>query len=80
MSSRPKSLFYELMDFTFELSKNLNISPFSIMKEDKDEVIMLMNYFIEKGEEQPEIKNVKSGNGKNERVRVNDDTATGGWF
>lgn len=77
MSSRPKSLFYELMDFTFELSKSLNISPFSIMKEDKDEVIMLMNYFIEKGEEQPESKSVKS---KNERVRVNDDTATGGWF
>lgn len=77
MSSRPKSLFYELMDFTFELSKSLNISPFSIMKEDKDEVIMLMNYFIEKSEEQPESKSVKS---KNERVRVNDDTATGGWF
>lgn len=77
MSSRPKTLFYELMDFTYELAKSLNISPFSIMKEDKDEVIMLMNYFIEKGEEQPESKSVKS---KNERVRVNDDTATGGWF
>lgn len=44
----PKSLFYELMDFTFELSKIYNVLPFEIMKQDKDEVIMVLNYMAEK--------------------------------
>lgn len=38
------------MDFTFELSKMFNVLPFEILKQDKDEVIMLINYLIEKGE------------------------------
>lgn len=46
----PKSLFYELMDFTFELSKIYNVIPFEILKQDKDEVIMLLNYMAEKSE------------------------------
>lgn len=39
------------MDFTCELSKSYSLSPFEIMKQDKDEVIMLVNYYIEKGQE-----------------------------
>lgn len=46
----PKSLFYELMDFTFELSKLYNVIPFDILRQDKDEVIMLLNYMAEKSE------------------------------
>lgn len=46
----PNSLFYELMDFTFELSKIYNVMPFEILKQDKDEVIMLINYMTEKSE------------------------------
>ena len=38
------------MDFTFELSKMFNVLPFEILKQDKDEVIMLINYMSEKGE------------------------------
>lgn len=38
------------MDFTFELSKMFNVLPFEIFKQDKDEVIMLINYMSEKGE------------------------------
>jgi hypothetical protein len=38
------------MDFTFELSKIYNIMPFEILKQDKDEVIMLLNYMVEKSE------------------------------
>jgi hypothetical protein len=37
------------MDFTFELSKMFNVLPFEIFKQDKDEVIMLINYMSEKG-------------------------------
>lgn len=48
--SRPQhSLFFELMDFTVELSKTFGLSPFSILQQDKDDVIMLINYFVEKG-------------------------------
>ena len=32
-----------------ELSKSYNVTPFEIFKQDKDSVIMLINYFIEKG-------------------------------
>ncbi len=38
------------MDFTFELSKIYNVIPFDILKQDKDEVIMLLNYMAEKSE------------------------------
>lgn len=47
------SLFFELMDFTYTLAAQLGLSPFSVMDEDKDRVIMLINYFIEKGEKEP---------------------------
>lgn len=38
------------MDFTCELSKLYEVTPFEILKQDKDEVIMLVNYYIEKGQ------------------------------
>lgn len=42
------------MDFTYTLAVQLGLSPFSVMEQDKDRVIMLINYFIEKGDkEQP---------------------------
>lgn len=44
-----ESLFFELMDFTYTLSVQNNLSPFVILDQDKDRVIMLINYFIEKG-------------------------------
>lgn len=70
------------MDFTIEISKAFNLSPFSVLKQDKDEVIMLINYFIEKGEDAHiEQKTSTKSSGKSaERIRVNDRTATGGWF
>lgn len=38
------------MDFTVEVGKTFNLSPFNVLQQDKDDVIMLINYFIEKGE------------------------------
>ena len=38
------------MEFTCELSKAYSVSPFEVLKQDKDAVIMLINYFIEKGQ------------------------------
>lgn len=82
MPSCPKSLMYELLDFTFELAKSFNVLPFEIFKQDKDEVIMLINYLVEKGETsetKAEIKHKNKPNSK-QRIRVNDKTATGGWW
>jgi hypothetical protein len=45
------------MDFTFELSKMFNVLPFEIFKQDKDEVIMLINYMSEKGETKESMPN-----------------------
>lgn len=81
----PKSLFYELMDFTVELAKSFQLSPFEILKQEKDHVIMMINYYSERGQESETSAAVnnsenKRARGKNDRVRVNDKTATGGWF
>lgn len=75
----PRSLFYELMDFTFELSKLYGVIPFEILKQDKDEVIMLLNYMAEKSEATP-AKSVATPTDSNARKWVNDKTATGGWW
>lgn len=44
---------------------------------------MLINYLLEKDEDEYENTHEsarKKPTGKNERIRVNDRTATGGWF
>lgn len=56
---------------------------FEMLSKDKDEAIMLLNYFIEKGEAASSATsktNYKHENNPNQRIRVNDKTATGGWF
>lgn len=47
------------MDFTCEVSKAFNLSPFDVLSQDKDKVIMLINYFIEKGETSGKPVNTK---------------------
>lgn len=65
------------------LAGNLNINPFEIFAQDVDEVIMLLNFYIELGNTKDKtIKQKSNGNipDKNTRIRVNDKTASGGWF
>lgn len=56
------------------------MTPFELFKEHTDDVIMLINYYIEKGDSieytAPKIQNPKG----EKRIRVNDRTASGGWF
>lgn len=74
------------MDFAVVISKAYGMSPFDILKQDKDSVIMLINYFIDKAdmeeevapEEPPEVREDIRG-GVVYR-RVTNSTATGGWF
>lgn len=54
------------------------MNPFELFKQDAAEVIMLINYYILKSDitdEQPS----KAPNGE-KRIRVNDKTASGGWY
>ena len=61
------------------LSANLNCSPFDIMDRDVDEVIMIINFYIELGAN-ANSNEVINTNSKETRIRVNDKTATGGWW
>ena len=55
------------------------MTPFELFKQDTDEVVMLINYYIEKGADKATTP--QSGGGKHEeRIRVNDKTATNGWW
>ena len=67
------------------LAANLHCSPFEIFDQDCDEVIMMINFYLILGKEngesrKPSIKQKSRNFGSNERIRVNDKTATGGWF
>ena len=64
------------MELSINLSKLNNISYFELLKQDLDEVIWLANYYILKAENKP----TKSSKPKEQRIRVTDETATGGWY
>ena len=62
------------------IATNLNCSPFEIFDQDTDEVIMLINFYLYLGEKGHDKNHKKETNGKEKRIRVNDQTATGGWW
>ena len=63
------------------LSQNLNISPFEVFDREMDEIIMLINFYITLGDIAGEEKAPRhTKHPKEERIRVNDKTATNGWF
>lgn len=57
-----------------------NVSPFDIMQKDIDDFILLSNYIIELGGEAQEDKKPAARVKKDTRIKVNDNTATGGWY
>ena len=67
------------MRTTLTLSANLNCNPFLIFDQDVDEVIMLINFYIELGASSNSNESVNTKS-KETRIRVNDKTATGGWW
>lgn len=72
------------MKTTMTLSQNFGCSPFELFEQDCDEVVMTINYYILLGEETPTdtttTPTYKSKPKQEERIRVNDKTATNGWF
>jgi hypothetical protein len=71
-----------LLGTTITLARSFNVSPFEIMAQDCDEVIMLINYFIEKADDDgAKPAAIPAANvSKNEYIKVNSKTATGGWW
>lgn len=70
-------IHHELMEVTVTIARSFSISPFDVMREDASDVILMINHFIEKAGEAP---SPKRKNPKEERVRVTDSTASGGWY
>lgn len=50
-ANSPVSVYSELLKTTITLAGNYNITPFEVMAQDTDEVIMLINYLLELGQE-----------------------------
>lgn len=73
------------MQTTMTLATNLHCSPFEIFDQDMDEVIMMINFYLimaEKGtgthtNTKTTKMNIKK---KEQRIHVDDKSATGGWF
>lgn len=75
-----KGIYFELFDITINLCRAHGMTPFYLMDQDTAEVIMLINYYIEKGNDAGSNKMSNVNTRGEKRIRVNDKTATGGWF
>ena len=77
---KPVSIFEEMMKTTMTLATNLHVSPFEIFAQDCDEVIMLINFYLILAADPDAKKAIPKTSNKQQRIRVNDKTAPGGWF
>ena len=56
------------------------MTPFEMFSQDTNEVIMLINYYVEKGNNTEYAAPHSDKTQGEKRIRVNDKTATGGWY
>lgn len=56
------------------------MTMFDVMDRDTDEVIAIINYYIKRHEGQEEKAAPQRSKQSEVRIRVNDKTATGGWY
>ena len=77
--SPPKPFSENLIDIIMLFSERWNISPFDVLQKDVDDFIIISNYLMSMDipKEEKTKKNITK---KETRIRVNDKTATGGWF
>ena len=82
LSDIHNDFFEEMMKTTMTLATNLHCSPFEIFEQDTDDVIMLINFYLALASHENGAKsNGKAqAQAKEQRIRVNDKTATGGWY
>lgn len=67
------------MQLTSTVGEHYRLSPFDVMKQDTDQVIMVINFLLDKSEEKTDIhtNNIRQ---QTKRIEVNDATASGGWY
>lgn len=65
------------MQLTQTVGEHYRLSPFDVLKQDTDDVIMVINFLLEKSEEEKPNVNMRQ---QTKRVEVNDATATNGWY
>lgn len=58
------------MKSTFILAKNFNVTPFEIMAQDIDEVILVLNYLIESGKESRQEATEQQGASASDREQA----------
>jgi hypothetical protein len=63
---------------TDNLARSYNVTPFEIMAQDCDEVILFINYLLRKAEQTPSP--AAPAKSEKQYIKVNDRTATGGWW
>lgn len=68
------------MQTTMTIANTMNCSPFVVFEQDTDEVIMLINFYIQLNDNAETVKPAPATKSGETRIRVNDKTATGGWF
>ena len=68
-----------MLTTTDNLARSYNVTPFEIMAQDCDEVILFINYLLRKAETAPAASEAPAKSNK-EYIKVNDRTATGGWW
>lgn len=66
------------MELTFAIAESLKMTPFDVLNQDAENVILTINYMAEVGIE--DNKNENNDKKKVERIKVNSATATGGWW
>lgn len=64
------------MEIVVLVAKEYGISPFEVLNSDIDDFARLVNFLVESGRETSKGTSKKI----DERIRVNDRTATGGWW
>jgi hypothetical protein len=67
-----------MLTTTDNLARSYNVTPFEIMAQDCDEVILLINYLLKKAENAPASSTTPAN--EKQYIKVNDRTATGGWW
>lgn len=73
----PKPLSVSLSEITVLFAEKWGSTPFAVLNQDIDDFILIANSMIAKNANKPK-STVKPK--QQERIRVNDKTATGGWF
>lgn len=68
------------MEIVVLFAEKWHTAPFGVLEKDIDDFILVANYMIGLGKESESKIESKTNTHKEKRIKVNDKTATGGWW